>query len=80
MTAGDDDGPGKASKMSTRAERIQEKAFERRWLILVALCFSLLVIVLDNSILNVALVTIQEDLGATASDLQWIVDLSLIHI
>jgi EmrB/QacA subfamily drug resistance transporter len=60
--------------MSTRAERIQEKAFERRWLILVALCFSLLVIVLDNSILNVALVTIQEDLGATASDLQWIVD------
>jgi EmrB/QacA subfamily drug resistance transporter len=60
--------------MSTRTERIQEKAFERRWLILVALCFSLLVIVLDNSILNVALVTIQEDLGATASDLQWIVD------
>jgi EmrB/QacA subfamily drug resistance transporter len=60
--------------MSTRSERIQEKAFERRWLILVALCISLLVIVLDNSILNVALVTIQEDLGATASDLQWIVD------
>ncbi len=27
---------------------------ERRWWILVVLCFSLLVIVLDNSILNVA--------------------------
>ena len=60
--------------MSTYAERIQEKAFERRWLILVVLCFSLLVIVLDNSILNVALPTIQEDLNATSADLQWIVD------
>jgi EmrB/QacA subfamily drug resistance transporter len=60
--------------MSTLAQRIQEKSFERRWLILVVLCVSLLVIVLDNSILNVALPTIQEDLGATSSDLQWIVD------
>lgn len=58
----------------TRAQRIQEKAFDRRWLILTVLCFSLLVIVLDNSILNVALPTIQKDLNATSSDLQWIVD------
>ena len=34
--------------MSTHAQRIQEKAFERRWIILVVLCVSLLVIVLDN--------------------------------
>ncbi len=60
--------------MSTHAQRIQEKAFERRWLILVVLCVSLLVIVLDNSILNVALPTIQKDLDATSSQLQWIVD------
>ena len=60
--------------MSTHAQRIQEKAFERRWIILVVLCVSLLVIVLDNSILNVALPTIQKDLNATSSDLQWIVD------
>ena len=60
--------------MTTRAEMIQEKAYERRWLILVVLCVSLLVIVLDNSILNVALPTIQKDLSATSSDLQWIVD------
>jgi EmrB/QacA subfamily drug resistance transporter len=60
--------------MSTRAQRIQEKAYDRRWMILVVLCFSLLVIVLDNSILNVALPTIQKDLNATSSDLQWIVD------
>lgn len=60
--------------MSTRAQRIQEKAYDRRWLILAVLCFSLLVIVLDNSILNVALPTIQKDLDASSSDLQWIVD------
>jgi EmrB/QacA subfamily drug resistance transporter len=52
---------------------------ERRWLTLVVLCFSLLVIIVDNSILNVALPTLAGaksagGLGATDSDLQWIVD------
>lgn len=55
-------------------ERVQEKAFERRWWILVVLCFSLLVIVLDNSILNVAIPTIVRDLKASNSQVQWIVD------
>ena len=54
--------------------RIEEKAFERRWLILAVLCFSLLAIVLDNSILNVAIPTIIEELGATNSQIQWMVD------
>ena len=38
------------------------------------LCFSLLVIVLDNTILNVAIPTIVRDLDATNSQLQWMVD------
>jgi hypothetical protein len=38
------------------------------------LCLSLFVIVLDNSILNVALPTIVRELDATNSELQWIVD------
>ena len=38
------------------------------------LCLSLLVISIDNSILNVALPTLVRDLGATPSQLQWIVD------
>ena len=42
----------------TRAARVQEHAYARRWLILAVLCFSLLVIVLDNSMLNVAIPTI----------------------
>ena len=60
--------------VSTLAQRVQAKSYDRRWAILAVLCFGLLVIVLDNSILNVALPTIQDDLNATASDLQWIVD------
>ena len=52
----------------------EEHADERRWWILAVLCFSLLVIVLDNSILNVAIPTIIRDLGATNRQLQWMVD------
>jgi EmrB/QacA subfamily drug resistance transporter len=50
------------------------RSYAQRWWILGVLCFSLLVIVVDNSILNIALPTLQKDLGATTSQLQWIVD------
>jgi len=46
----------------------------RRWSALMVLCFSLLVIGLDNTILNVALPTLERDLDASSSQLQWIVD------
>jgi EmrB/QacA subfamily drug resistance transporter len=59
------------SALTTRA---QERAYERRWWILAVLCFSLLGIVLDNTILNVAIPTIVRDLDATNSQLQWMVD------
>lgn len=54
-------------------------AHRRRWLTLLVLCISLIVIVLDNTILNVAIPTLahpanQGGLGASASQLQWIVD------
>jgi EmrB/QacA subfamily drug resistance transporter len=56
------------------SERVLARSEERRWFILGVLCFSLLVIVLDNSILNVALPSMVRELGATNSQLQWIVD------
>ncbi len=59
---------------TTLSERAQSRAEERRWWILAVLCFSLLVIVLDNTILNVAIPTIVRDLDATNSQLQWMVD------
>jgi MFS family permease len=46
----------------------------RRWWILGVLAFSVLVIVLDNSVLNVALPSIVRELHASSSELQWMVD------
>jgi DHA2 family multidrug resistance protein-like MFS transporter len=45
-----------------------------RWRALAALVVSLLVVVLDNTVLNVALKTIQADLGATQSELVWAIN------
>ncbi|HEX6021733.1 MAG TPA: MFS transporter [Solirubrobacter sp.] len=50
----------------------------RRWWTLAVLCLSLLVIGLDNTILNVALPTLQHDLDASSSQLQWIVDVYML--
>ena len=46
----------------------------RRWAILAVLVVSLLVVVLDNTVLNIALPTIQHDLQASSSQLVWAVD------
>src|SRR4029078_11039810 len=46
----------------------------RRWWILGVLAFSVLVIVLDNSVLNVALPAIVRELHASNTELQWMVD------
>ena len=46
----------------------------RRWLALGVLCASLLAIVVDNTIVNVALPTLARDLGADIGELQWVVD------
>jgi EmrB/QacA subfamily drug resistance transporter len=46
----------------------------RRWWTLAVLCLCLIVVSLDNTILNVALPTLQRELGTSASQLQWIVD------
>ncbi len=46
----------------------------RRWLILGVLCLSLLVVVVDNMVLNVAIPSLIRDLGASTADIQWIID------
>jgi EmrB/QacA subfamily drug resistance transporter len=47
---------------------------DRRWWILAVLCLSVLLTVVDNTIVNVALPTISRDLHASTSALQWVVD------
>ena len=52
----------------------KDQAYSRRWYTLGVLCLSLLVIVVDTTIVNVALPTFARDLHASTSGLQWIVD------
>src|ERR1700749_1803661 len=47
---------------------------DRRWWILAVLCLSVLLVVVDNTIVIVALPTISRDLHASTSALQWVVD------
>ncbi|MFI5210870.1 MAG: MFS transporter [Gemmatimonadales bacterium] len=50
----------------------------RRWIALVVVCFGQLMIVLDSTIVNVALPSIQHDLGFTQATLTWVVNGYLI--
>jgi MFS family permease len=45
-----------------------------RWIALYVLCAGVLMIVLDVTIVNVALPSIQEDLGFSQSSLAWVVN------
>jgi EmrB/QacA subfamily drug resistance transporter len=50
----------------------------RRWLALYVLCAGMLMIVLDATIVNVALPSIQDDLGFSQSNLAWVVNAYMI--
>ena len=60
--------PAQASPSSDRS----------RWIALVVLCVGMLMIVLDATIVNVALPSIQDDLGFSQSSLAWVVNAYLI--
>ena len=49
-----------------------------RWLALYVLCVGMLMIVLDATVVNVALPSIQRDLGFSSSSLAWVVNAYLI--
>jgi len=72
-------GPTDQAEHRTRllvrlSERATERGEARRWWILGVLCFSMLVLVLDNTVLNVAIPTIVHVFDASNSQLQWILD------
>jgi EmrB/QacA subfamily drug resistance transporter len=46
----------------------------RKWWTLGAMCFALFMVMLDNTVVNVALPSIQRDLNADISDLEWVVN------
>jgi EmrB/QacA subfamily drug resistance transporter len=51
-----------------------ELSHRRRLLVLAICCMSLLIVSLDNTVLNVALPSLQRDLHASTSGLQWTID------
>src|SRR5713101_1112986 len=56
----------------------QSLASPSRWLAVVVLCVGMLMIILDQTIVNVALPAIQSDLGFSQSSLAWVVNAYLI--
>jgi EmrB/QacA subfamily drug resistance transporter len=63
-----------ATTASVKDRTVTEGVYARRWAVLGVLVVSLLIVVLDNTVLNVALKTIQEDLQATQSQLVWAIN------
>ena len=51
-----------------------EAIHARRWWTLSVLCLSLIIVIIGNTVLNVALPTLVRELGATSTQLQWMVD------
>jgi EmrB/QacA subfamily drug resistance transporter len=65
--------------MSEQALGTNERTgIERRWLALIVLCSGTLMIVLDSTIVNVALPSIREDLGFSQTSLAWVVNAYLL--
>ncbi len=54
--------------------RIRLNEGNRRWWTLAAMCFALFMIMLDNTVVNVALPSIQDDLHASLSGIEWTVN------
>ncbi|MDX3670554.1 MFS transporter [Streptomyces europaeiscabiei] len=46
----------------------------QRWLILGVICLAQLTVLLDNTVLNVAIPSLTEELGAGTSDIQWMIN------
>lgn len=48
--------------------------YQRRWWTLVVIAVSVLIVVLDSTIVNIALPTLQREMNTTISELQWIIN------
>ena len=60
--------------MAERIRSLQMHDGNRRWWALGAMCFALFMIMLDNTVVNVALPSIQRSLDASTSSLEWTVN------
>lgn len=54
--------------------RIQRGGHPQRWLILGVICLAQLTVLLDNTVLNVAIPSLTRELDASTSDIQWMIN------
>ena len=73
-----DTGREMTETTGTTIQEQHDQSERARWIALVVLCIGMLMIVLDQTIVNVALPSIQSDLGFTQSGLAWVVNAYLI--
>lgn len=52
----------------------ETRTVRKQGLALTALCLAVLLVVMDNTIVNVAIPTMSDALNASSTDLQWVVD------
>src|SRR5258708_14459423 len=60
--------------MTERIQALRMGDHNRRWWALGAMCFALFMIMLDNTVVNVALPSIQRGLHASTASLEWTVN------
>ncbi|HTD07690.1 MAG TPA: MFS transporter, partial [Solirubrobacteraceae bacterium] len=60
--------------MTEKIRSLQMNDENRRWWALGAMCFALFMIMLDNTVVNVALPSIQRSLNASTASLEWTVN------
>jgi MFS family permease len=54
-------------------EALDTRTYQLRWWTLVVIAISIINVVLDSTIVNIALPTLQRELNTTISQLQWII-------
>ena len=62
----------------TTQEKAQSRIYRRRWWMLAVVSVTVVLATIDETILNVAIPSLQRDLGASASSLQWILNSYLL--
>jgi EmrB/QacA subfamily drug resistance transporter len=66
------------SSVDEMARARRQQIYDRRWWTLIVLSVSLLIVIIDDTIINVALPTLQRELDASSTQLQWMVDAYII--
>ncbi|MEV5310857.1 MFS transporter [Streptomyces sp. NPDC052610] len=63
-----------SSTSQVRSPQDTRGGHPQRWLILGVICLAQLTVLLDNTVLNVAIPSLTEELGAATSDIQWMIN------